>query len=503
MAGKYLIGIDNGGSETKCAVFDLLGRELSVASRRLPILTPYEGWTERDAEAVWLANVAVLAEAIRGSRIEAADIAAVGLTGYGNGLCLVDEFGRPTRNCIVSTDGRAGATVARLRASGVERRIYPKTLQTIWSAQPAALLSWLAENEPDVLARSRWALGIKDYLRYKLTRAFATEVTEASSGCLFDLGERRFDPSIFRELGIEGLFRLMPPCVESVAVSGIVTAEAARATGLAEGTPVGGGLFDIDAGALASGMLDGTLLCLIAGTWSINEYVTRSANRDYDKNANTTTLSYLPGWFLVEDSSPTSASNFDWFVDRFEETAFPNLPRAELYRACDTALPDALPAESDPIFIPYLFGSATSPDAKGAFLNLSNRHGRDDMLRAVYEGVVFSTCFHVRRLGRPAAAYSAARLSGGVSRSAPWSQMMADALGMPVEILEGTQQSAQGAAMVAGIACGAFRDLEDAVSRMVHVKRRYEPRPDFAEAYSRRYAQFERALLALDLFHSH
>jgi L-xylulokinase len=502
MKGGYLIGLDNGGSEIKCAVFDLAGGELSVSSRRLPLLTPKEGWTERDAGAVWSANAEAIAEALESAQIDPSDVVGLGLTGYGNGLCLVDGRGEPTRNAIVSTDGRAGATVARLREGGAERRIFPKTLQSIWAAQPAALLPWLVENEPEVLVRSRWVLGIKDYIRLKLTGEFATEVTEASSGCLFDLGERRFDPDIFRELGIEGLAGLMPPCVESAAVSGEISAAAARETGLAEGTPVAGGLFDIDAAALASGVLDGGPLCLIAGTWSINEYLTRTANRDYDRNANTTTLSYLPGYYLVEDSSPTSASNFDWYVDRLMRPSSPGLPRAELYRACDASLPSAPPSESDPFFVPYLFGSAGDRDEKGAFLNLSNRHGRDDLLRAVYEGVAFSTCFHVRRLNRPASAHPLGRLSGGVSRSEPWSQMMADALGAPIEVLEGTQQGAQGAAMAAGVACGAFRDLGEAVANMVRVRRRFEPRPEFSDAYSRRYARYERALLALGLFHS-
>jgi L-xylulokinase len=502
MMERYLLGIDNGGSEIKCALFDLRGRECAVASRRLPLITPRAGHTERNADAVWGANAQAMAEVIQKAGVDKNAIAAVGLTGYGNGLCLVDASGSPTRNCIVSTDTRASACCDKYRRNGAERYIYPMTYQTLWSAQPAALLSWLSENEPETIARSRYALSIKDYIRFKLTASFASEMTDASSGCLFNLNLRRFDPEIFKTLGIEDLYRLMPRCLESTAISGRVTAEAARSTGLAEGTPVAGGYFDIDAGALASGVLDSSVLCLIAGTWSINEYVTPSVNREYEKNANTVTLSYLPGNFLVEDSSPTSASNFDWFVENIMLPGYPGLSREGLYRECDAILARSSPSDEDALFIPYLFCSATNPAAKGTFFNLNNRHGRDDLLRAVYEGVVFSTRFHVKKLRRPVGDYSVARLSGGVSRSGVWTQMMSDALNMPVEILEGSQLSAQGAAMGAGIACGIFDGLSSAVSQMVHVKKRYSPRPDLVGIYERRFASFEKALRALDLFHT-
>lgn len=317
---QYLMGIDNGGSEIKCAIFGMDGEEIAVAGRRLPISVPAPGFTERDALQVWEANAEAIRESIEKAGISGKQIKAVGLTGYGNGLCLVDGKGEPTCSCIVSTDNRAADYCRRFAENGAERAIYPMTCQTIWSAQPAALLPWFKDNRPEVLEKSAWYLSIKDFIRFRLTGVFACEMTDASSGCLLNLHTREFDQKIFDALGIGGLRRLMPPCLESTDVSGYVTEEAAKRTGLAEGTPVAGGYFDIDAGALASGVLGPDMLCLIAGTWSINEYLRAEANTDYDKNCNTVTLSFLPGYFLVEDSSPTSASNFDWYVRTFLET---------------------------------------------------------------------------------------------------------------------------------------------------------------------------------------
>lgn len=161
-------------------------------------------------------------------------------------------------------------------------------------------------------------MSIKDFIRFRLTGEFACEMTDASSGCLLNLHTKEFDSEIFKALGIEDCRRLMPPCLESTAVSGCVTEAEAKRTDLAAG-----GYFDIDAGALASGVLGPDVLCLIAGTWSINEYLRSEANTDYDKNCNTVTLSFLSGYFMVEDSSPTSASNFDWYVRTFLEPGHP------------------------------------------------------------------------------------------------------------------------------------------------------------------------------------
>jgi len=166
MSEKYLIGIDNGGSEIKCAVFTLDGHELAVASRRLPIEIPQPGWSERDPLQVWEKNAEAITEAIDLADINGADIAGVGLTGYGNGFCLVDAKGSPTYEAIVSTDERADAICTEFAANGVERKIYPLTCQSTWAAQPIALLAWFKRNKPVVLEASCWVLGIKDWIRY-------------------------------------------------------------------------------------------------------------------------------------------------------------------------------------------------------------------------------------------------------------------------------------------------------------------------------------------------
>ena len=498
---QYILGIDNGGSKTKCALFDLQGNEVAVSSRQAPLIIPQPGMTERDPELVWQTNVELIREVLQISGANPRDIIGIGLTGYGNGMCLVDADGKATWNCIVSTDTRGAVYAEQFASEGIEREVFRFSHQGFWAAQPAVLLPWFKEHAPEVLERSAWVLGIKDFVRLRLTGSVACEFTEASSWGLMNIHTLAFDPRLFELLGLEDCFRLMPPCLSPVAISGCVSAQAAALTGLAEGTPVAGGCFDVDAGAIASGVLDGETLCLIAGTWSINEYLAPELRRGYKETTNSVSQSFLPGHFLVEESTPTSASNFEWFLENFLASENSNKTRQQLYEECDRCVENLPPEESSAVFVPYLFDSATVSGGKGAFFNLSSFDKREHVIRAVYEGVVFSTVFHVRRLVKDGHAFSKARLSGGVSNSRVWAQMMCDALGLPVEIPQGSELGAKGAAICAGIACGAFADYNDAAARMVTIREYLKPRSEQADIYGKKFRVYEKALAALECFH--
>jgi len=499
---QYILGIDNGGSKTKCALFNLQGSEIAVASRQAALIFPQPGMTERDPELVWQTNVELIREVIQNSGVNPKNIIGIGLTGYGNGMCLVDADGQPTWNCIVSTDTRAGVYAEQFAANGIEREAFQYSHQGFWAAQPAVLLPWFKEHAPEVLERSAWVLGIKDFVRLRLTGAAACEFTEASSWGLMNIHTLRFEPRLFELLGLEDCLRLMPPCLSPVDISGYINARPASLTGLVEGTPVAGGCFDVDAGALASGVLDGETLCLIAGTWSINEYLAPELRRGYKETTNSVSQSFLPGHFLVEESTPTSASNFEWFLENFLAEENSGKTRQQLYGACDRSVELLPPEQSSAVFVPYLFDSATVSGGKGAFFNLSSYNTQAHLIRAVYEGVVFSTVFHVRRLVKDGHPFTKARLSGGVANSRVWSQMMCDALDLPLEIQEGSELGAKGAAICAGIACGTFTDYQDAVSKMVGIRERLSPRKEHAKVYAQKFLVYEKALAALDCFHN-
>ena len=497
----YLLGIDLGGSVTKVCIFDRQGRESGSASEAADNHVPAPDCVERDAEALWHTVCSLIRRAIETSGISAGDIAAIGLTGYGNGICLADENGCAVGPAIVSSDDRGTDIVAEIRASGQEEKIYALTRQRLWSAQTGTLLVWLARHDPERLTRARRFLGIKDFIRMKLGGKAFCEITEASSTGLMDLRTRNFDPQIFSLLGIPELFRLAPPVLDCCESGGAVTAETAELTGLAEGTPIGGAIFDVDSSMLASGILDGETLCMIAGTWSINEYLADRPPHGYGESTNSLSLAFLKDRYLIEESTPTSASNLDWFLAKLLKQDGQDERDEALYALVSKALETTSPEDSGVVFVPYLYASATHPDAKGCFLNLSGYTSKEHMLRAVCEGVVFSSVFNVRRLEEGVKTFSLARLSGGLTRSEAWTQMMADTLGIPVEVPEAGELAALGACMAAGTGCGLWPGYEEAIEDCVRIRARYLPDHARGAVLRRKYETYLKALQALEVFH--
>ena len=176
-ARTYLMGIDNGGTVTKAALYDTSGREVAVSSVKTEMLFPHPGHTEKNVDALWSANVSVISDVMKRAGAAPAEVAALAVTGHGNGMYLVGPDGRPAHDGINSADSRAAEYVARWYADGTYERILPRTCQTIWAAQPAALLAWFRDHEPAALERTRWIFMCKDYIRFRLTGEAFAEVT--------------------------------------------------------------------------------------------------------------------------------------------------------------------------------------------------------------------------------------------------------------------------------------------------------------------------------------
>ncbi|MEX0324258.1 MAG: FGGY-family carbohydrate kinase [Puniceicoccaceae bacterium] len=492
--GKYLLGIDNGGTLSKAALFTFDGDELTCSSRKVEQIELHPGWSERDAKDMWQGTAEAVREVITSSGIDAADIAAVACTGHGNGLYLVDESGNPVRNAINSTDSRASAYVDRWLADGIDEKVLPLTTQCVWPAQPNALLAWLRDNEPKTMERARWVLFAKDFVRTQLTGEIWMEETDMSGSSLMNVVTGQYDEAVLELFGIGEMQSLLPPLRKSHELCGKVTAEAAALTGLAEGTPVAGGMFDIDACGLASGIVDEGQMSLVAGTWGNNQYISREPL--IDKDLFMTSRYCIPGWYLMLEGSPTSASNLEWFVSRFLGEG--QSDGKSLYRECDEAVAATRPDDADIVFLPFLFGSNESSSAKSSFLGLENQHTRGDVLRAVYEGIVFSHNYHLQRLLQFRDKPDCIRFTGGAARSEVWVQMFADCFQIPVEIPAGTELGALGAAIAAAVAVGVYPDYLSAVNAMTKISRRHEPDPDMAGIYQEKYARYRKAIQTLD-----
>ena len=203
---KYLMGIDNGGTFSKAAIFDEDGNQISVASKSTKMLTPKPGYTEKDMEELWEVNVAVVKEAIEKSEINPVDIAGVSFSGHGKGLYMVGFDGKPSYNGLPSTDMRAWQQVERWYQDGTNKKVYEKTFQEILAVQPVSLLAWFKENEPEVLANTKYIFAVKDYIRYRMTGEAHTEMTDCSGSNLVNLTTGQHDKELMELFGLEDCY---------------------------------------------------------------------------------------------------------------------------------------------------------------------------------------------------------------------------------------------------------------------------------------------------------
>lgn len=492
--GSYLLGIDNGSTVIKAALFDLAGRELAVASRPAQVSSPGPGLFERGLDEIWAAASGVLRDLLADSGVKPSHILCAGLTGHGGGAHMVDADGNDLYKAMEGVDTRAAGIVARWKADGTFAKTHPVTLVNNFPAQLAPLLAWLKENEPAVLARARWIFPLKDYVRFRLTGEPFAEITNMSCAALIDCRSARYDAGLLDAFGIADLGAKLPPLCWPSHRCGTVTREAARLTGLAEGMPVAAGAWDVDAAAIATGVIDESYLDIVAGTWANNQLVTRSPVVSPDIFM--TTAFAVPGSWLLLEGSPTSASNLEWFVRELmgEERKRCREEGTSVYGICTEEVGSLAPEEQVPVFLPFLYGSNAQPDARAAFLGVTGQHRRAHLLRSVFEGIAFSHRTHVERLAAHRPIPPAARIAGGAAGSPAWLQIFADVLALPIESIAARELGALGSAIVAGIACGAFPGYPEAVRAMVHVAGRVEPTPRGVEAYAKKYARYRRAV---------
>jgi L-xylulokinase len=496
---EYLLGVDNGSTVSKAAIFDLQGREVQIASRKIEPNYPHPGWTERSMDLLWDSTAAAIHEAIAAAGIDPKQIVGVGTTGHGNGLYLLDRAGKPARAGIQSMDTRAAGIIDEWNARDLHSQVFPYTVQSLWAAQPNALLAWIKRNEPQVYERIGAVLMCKDYITYCLTGEIVSDFTDMSGTSLLDVRDKRYSRELLALYDLAELWDAMPRLAQSFEVVGQITPTAAAATGLAPGTPVVGGIFDVDASALGAGVVDAGQVCIIAGTWSINEIVT--AEPLVDPSLFMTSIYTVPGLWLTIEASPTSATNLEWFVNTFcgEELMEARERGISVYEICNEMVASLPPGGTNIIFHPFLYGSNVQATARAGFYGVAGWHTKAHIVRALYEGVVYCHLAHLDKLRAAGATMDMARLTGGGSRSRVWTQIFADTLQLPVEVPAGVELGARGAAICAGLGAGVYKDHAEAVATAVKVERRQEPNPEATPHYLVRYAEYRRLLEAMEV----
>lgn len=232
MSKKYLLGIDNGGTVSKAALFDLEGRQIIKASVRIPLDTPAPGHTQRKMSDIRDKNYELIRDIT--SRCDG-EIISVGFSGHGKGLYMLGENGEFIYDGIGSTDTRALSYELMWNSDGTADRVYEKNAQKIMACQPVALLRWFKDNDREVYDKIRYIISVKDFIRYTLCGEVFAEYTDVSGTNLLNLKTRQYDRELLEIFGIEEMYNCLPPVKSSDEVCGYVTAECAAATGLREG----------------------------------------------------------------------------------------------------------------------------------------------------------------------------------------------------------------------------------------------------------------------------
>lgn len=492
---RYLLGVDNGGTKIKASLYDFQGREIATVGENISLQIDRAGFIERDMEELWKKNCQVIRSLLAKSGVEADSIAGIAVTGHGNGLYPIDKNGAPVGRGILSADTRAQSIVNRWYKDGIASEVASISCQDVWPGQPVALLSWIRENDFSRFERIRWILMCKDYIRYRLTGEIHAERTDFSGTNFIDPQTGEYSDRLLELFSLSECKDKLPPVRNSVDHCGAVTRKGAKETGLVEGTPLYGGMFDIDANAIGMGITHPEMLCIIAGTWSVNQCLSRMPN--FAESSYRCTNYCMPHHWLITESSPTSAGNLEWFVSHMLGEMNSGSSR---YAYCDRMVEQADPESSSLIFLPFLFGSNVKNSSSGAYLGLHGGHSIAHLTMALYEGVAFSHRMHVQRILRHYPHMNCCRISGGAVRSRIWVQLFSDILNRPLEILEHEELGTLGAAMAAAVGVGVFSSFEEAARSMVRVKETVRPRDHLTGVYDTKYGKYCRAVEALEGF---
>ncbi|EAS2065915.1 carbohydrate kinase [Salmonella enterica] len=488
----FWLGIDCGGTYLKAGLYDAEGHEHGIHRQSLQTLSPFPGYAERDMHQLWQQCVATIAGLLKQTGVSGGQIKGIGISAQGKGLFLLDKQNRPLGNAILSSDRRALNIVERWQQDGIPQKLYPVTRQTLWTGHPASLLRWIKEHEPQRYAHIGCVMMAHDYLRWRLTDVKGCEESNISESNLYNMTTGRYDSRLTQWLGISEIDHALPPVVGSAETGGKISEEAAAITGLAAGTPVVGGLFDVVSTALCAGVDDEFTLNAVMGTWAVTSGIARGL-REHEAHPYVYGRYVNDGQYIVHEASPTSSGNLEWFTAQWGDLSFDEINRAV------ASLPKA---GSDLFFLPFLYGSNAGLEMTSGFYGMQALHTRAHLLQALYEGVVFSHMTHLNRMRERFTEVRTLRVTGGPAHSDVWMQMLADVSGLRIELPQVEETGCFGAALAARVGTGVYRSFSEAQRALEHPIRTLLPDMTAHARYQRKYHHYQHLIEALQGYHA-
>ena len=486
----YLIGIDIGTSGCKIAVFNKVGEVLAAQSGTYPVYYPKPGWAEQNPEDWWNTICQVLPEMLQKAEISPDEIAGIGIDGQSWSAIAVDENGNVLTNTPIWMDTRAQEICERLNKEIGEDKIFEVAGNSLQPSYTTAKIIWYKENLPEVYEKIDKILQSNSFIAFKLTGAITQDMSQGYGLHCFDMKKGCWDEEMCRHLGIPMEF--LPEICECDHVVGSVTAKAAVECGLAEGTPVVAGGLDAACGTLGAGVIHpgetqeqggqagGMSIC-------IDEY----------KADPRLILGYhvIPGKWLLQGGTTGGGGVMRWFEREFadyermmkEQTGVSSLN--QLNKIAEKVGPGC----DGMVFLPYMSGERSpiwNPYAKGVFYGLDFAKTKGHMVRACMEGVALSLRHNLEVAREAGAEADVLRAMGGSANSLLWTQIKSDITGKPIIVPASDTATTLGAALLAGVGVGFYKDYEEAVSLTVKETRRHEPDPKNKAVYDKTFETY-------------
>jgi erythritol kinase len=480
------------------------GRQLGDSSLPNSYHAAAGGRVEQDMSRTWDDTVAALRRLVGAVPDLASRVAAIAVTGQGDGTWLIDDDGRPVAPALLWLDSRAAGLVHEIRASERNAPLYQRTGSGLNACQQGPQLAWLQAHAPQTLSRATTVFHCKDWLYFLLTGKRATDPSEATFSC-GDFRKRGFDVETARLIGISDCIALFPEVVDGVATTHPVNAAAAVEIGLPEGVPVSLGYVDVICNALGAGLYDPNpdVGCTIIGSTGMHMRLTPSADA-VTLNAEATgyTMPFpVPGHYAQMQSNMAATLNIDWLLDLARDLLASEgiaRSRADLIRGLDERVLQARPGEL--LFHPFISdagerGPFIAHDACAQFLGLRSRHGYWDLMRAVMEGLAFAARDCYAAMG---ALPRDVRITGGAARSRALGAILGAALECNIRVCNRGEAGAAGAAMIAAVATGLYPDMTSCAEDWVrpHLNARQTPDTALVSRYAQMFPAYLDARLA-------
>ncbi len=472
------IGIDLGTSAVKLLLMDSEGKIVNVVSKEYPLYFPHPGWSEQKPEDWFTQTMDGIRELLQD--VDKSQVAGISFGGQMHGLVILDKDDNVIRPAILWNDGRTTEETDYLNNVVGKEKLSEYTANIAFAGFTAPKILWVKNQEPENFARIAKIMLPKDYIAYKLTGVHCTDVSDASGMLLFDVKNRKWSQEMCDICGISTA--QLAACYESYEKVGTVLPEIAGQLGIPETVAVAAGAGDNAAAAVGTGTV-GDNMCNISLGTSGTIFIS-SKHFGVDKYNALHSFAHADGSYHLMGCMLSAASCNKWWMDEIIGTKDYAAEQKQIEKL----------GENHVFFLPYLMGERSphnNPNARAAFIGMTMDTSRADMTQAVLEGVAFALRDSLEVAKSLGIDLTRTKICGGGAKSPLWKKIIANVLNLKVDVIESEEGPAMGGAMLAAVACGEYKSVEEIADKVVKIVDTVEPDPALVEKYEARYARFK------------